>query len=239
MNGFFFFFPFLFYVLIKSRSGFGVNPMASFLGLEQIWIWVKKLPILFFAISFISFEPKLKMAAIATSISSTSLFSPYTLARPKTHTPCFHSTHRWQIEVAPPHTSSKVWRPPTLRCSSTPHSDATPTQLHPTLRSHTHLQHLWSVIGEANLWIWVLICGGEAWLIWVWILRSVTCRLRFGFWWWSNWDFGLSRWTSAWRRGAMGGLGFVALWVATRRGSWDWDLWSDWFEFSFSGFEKS
>ena len=50
--------------------------MATFLGLKQIWVWVKKLPILFIVASFISFEPKLKMAAVVASISSTSLFSP-------------------------------------------------------------------------------------------------------------------------------------------------------------------
>ena len=61
--------------------------MVPFLGLEQIWVWVKKLPILFFAASFISFEPKLKMAVVAVFISSTSLFSPYAFACPKTHNP--------------------------------------------------------------------------------------------------------------------------------------------------------
>ena len=178
------------------------------------------------------------MVAIAASISSTSLFFPtlsfglklttLSFTSPPIPIPresnCYetlHSspTHRRQIEVAPPHTPSKVRRPPTLRRSSTLHSDTTLTQLHPTLRSHTHLQHLRSVTGEANLWVWVLICGGGAWLIWVWVLRSVTCRLRFGFWWWSIWDFGLSQWTSAWGRGAVGGLGFVVPWVAARRGS--------------------
>ena len=58
------------------------------------------------------------------------------------------------------HTSTQLH--PTPRHNSTPHSDATPTQLHPTLQSHTHLQHLQSVIGEANIWVWVLICGGGA-----------------------------------------------------------------------------
>ena len=72
------------------------------------------------------------------------------------------------------------------------------------------------------IWVWVLICGGGAWLIWVWVLRSVTCRLQFGFWWWSIWDFGLLWWTSTWGRGAVGGPGFVGPWVATHHGSWDW-----------------
>ena len=152
--------------------------MAPFLGLEQIQVWVKKLPILFFATSFISFEPKLKMAAVATSISSTSLFSPYTLACPKTHNPQPHkpsnsNSKRKQSlrnpSAPPPRTDdrSKLLHPTLHRRSDVhPHSDAAPphtsTQLHPTLRSHTHLQHLQSVAGEANLWVWVLICGGGA-----------------------------------------------------------------------------
>ena len=184
--------------------------MASFLGLEKIWVYVKKLPILFFAASFISFEPKLKMAAVAASISSMSLFSPYAFARPKTHNPQPHKpsnsnskrkqllrnpsapppTHRWQRDTAPPHTLLKVRRPPTLQRSSTPHSDASPKSFLPFLLffhlrplwdlhvpnpprqnspshrwSHTHLQHLQSVTSEDNLWVWVLICGGGAWLI--------------------------------------------------------------------------
>ena len=142
--------------------------MATFLGLKQIWVWVKKLPILFFVASFISFEPKLKMVAIAASISSTSLFfptlsfglklttlsftsPPIPIPRESNRYETLHSspTHRRQIEVAPPHTPSKVRRPPTLRRSSTLHYDTILTQLHPTLRSHTHLQHLRSVTDEA------------------------------------------------------------------------------------------
>ena len=191
------------------------------------------------------------MAAVAASISSTSLFAPYTFARPKTHNPQPHKPSNSNSKRKqplrnpsdpPPRTDdrSKLLHPTLCwRFDVHPHSDATLTQLHPTLQSHTHLQHLRSVVSKANLWVWGLICGGGAWLIWVWVLRSVTCRLRFGFWWWSIWDFGLSRWTSAWGRGAVGGPGFVASWVAACRGSWDWDLWSGWFEFSFSGFEKS
>ena len=172
-----FFFPFIFYVLIKSKSEFEANPMASFLGLEQIWVWVKKLPILFFTTSFISFEPKLKMVVVAASISWTSLFSPYTLVHPKTHNPQPHkpsNSKRKQLlrnPLAPPprtNDKSKLLHP-TLRWRSDvhPHFDATLTQLHPTLQSHTHLQHLRSITGEANLWVWVLIYGGGAWLIWV------------------------------------------------------------------------
>ena len=190
-----FFFSFLFYVLIRSKSRFGANPMASFLSLEQIWVWVKKHLILFFATSFISFEPKLKMAAVAASISSTSLFAPYTFARPKTHNPQPHKPSNSNSKKKqplrnpsdpPPRTDdrSKLLHPTLCwRFDVHPHSDATLTQLHPTLQSHTHLQHLRSVISKANLWVWGLICGGGAWLIWVWVLRNVTCRLRFGFWW--------------------------------------------------------
>ena len=120
-------FPFLFYVLIKSKSGFGADPMASFLGLEQIWVWVKKLPILFFAISFISFEPKLKMVVVATSISSTSLFSPYTLVHPKTHNPQPHK---------PSNSTSNSKRKQPLRNPSAPPPRANDRSklLHPTLR---------------------------------------------------------------------------------------------------------
>ena len=165
------------------------------------------------------------MVVVATSISSTSLFSPYTLAHPKTHNPQPHkpsnSNSKRKQPLRNPSTPplctddrSKLLHPTLRRRSDVhPHFDVapphTPMQFHPTLRSHTHLQHLRSVAGEANLWVWVLICGGGAWLIWVWVLRSVTCRLRFGFWWWLIWDFGLSRWTSAW---------VVVLWVDL--GSW-------------------
>ena len=99
--------------------------MAPFLGLEQIWVWVKKLPILFFATSFISFEPKLKMAAVATSISSMGLFSPYTLACPKTHNPQPHK---------PSNSNSK--RKQSLRNPSAPppRTDDRSKLLHPTLR---------------------------------------------------------------------------------------------------------
>ena len=132
----FFFFPFIFYVLIKSKSEFEANPMASFLGLEQIWVWVKKLPILFFTTSFISFEPKLKMVVVAASISSTSLFSPYTLVHPKTHNPQPHkpsNSKRKQLlrnPLAPPprtNDKSKLLHPTLRRRSDVhPHSDATP-----------------------------------------------------------------------------------------------------------------
>ena len=47
------------------------------------------------------------------------------------------------------------------------------------------------------------------------------CRLRIGFWWWSIYDFGWSRWTSAWGHGAMGGPRFMGPWVAIRCGSSD------------------
>ena len=116
--------------------------MVTFLGLKQIWVWVKKLPILFFVASFISFEPKLKMAAVVASISSTSLFSPNALARPKTLNPQPHK---------PSNSNSKRKKP--LRNPSTPPprtnnrethlhphsvegptSTHTPTQLLPTLR---------------------------------------------------------------------------------------------------------
>ena len=105
--------------------------MASFLGLEQIWVWVKKLLILFFATSFILFEPKLKMAVVATSISSTTLFSPYTLTCPKTHNPQPHK---------PSNSNSKRKQP--LRNPSTPPPciDDRSKLLHPTLhrRSDVH-----------------------------------------------------------------------------------------------------
>ena len=90
--------------------------MASFLGLEQVWVLVKKLPILFFAASFILFEPKLKMAAVAASISSTSLFSPYALTRPKTHNPQPYKTSNSNSKTIqplrnpsapPPHTNNR------------------------------------------------------------------------------------------------------------------------------------
>ena len=133
------FFFFLSFFMFLSRAD---------LGLEQIqwcrfWVWsrsrfgLKKLPILFFATSFISFEPKLKMVAIAASISSTSLFfptlsfglklttlsftsPPIPIPRESNRYETLHSspTHRRQRDVAPPHTSSKVRRPPTLRRQS-------------------------------------------------------------------------------------------------------------------------
>ena len=136
-----FFFPFIFYVLIKSKSEFEANPMASFLGLEQIWVWVKKLPILFFTTSFISFEPKLKMVVVAASISSTTLFSPYTLTCPKTHNPQPHKPSNSNSKRKQPlrNPSLLPHAPTTDRSCSTPHSvegptsTHTPTQLHPTL----------------------------------------------------------------------------------------------------------
>ena len=141
------------------------------------------------------------MVAIAASISSTSLFfptlsfslklttlsftsPPIPIPRESNRYETLHSspTHRRQIEVAPPHTPSKVRRPPTLRRSSTLHSDTILTQLHPTLRSHTHLQHLRSVTGEAiygfGFWFveeehdWF---GSGFWGAWL-----VGCDLGFG-----------------------------------------------------------
>ena len=104
--------------------------MTTFLGLKQIWVWVKKLPILFFVTSFISFEPKLKMAAVVASISSTSLFSPDALARPKTLNPQPHK---------PSNSNSK--RKKLLRNPSTPppRTNDRETQLHPTLRQRSDI----------------------------------------------------------------------------------------------------
>ena len=120
--------------------------MASFLSLEQIWVWVKKHLILFFATSFISFEPKLKMAAVAASISSTSLFAPYTFACPKTHNPQPHKPSNSNSKrkqplrnpSAPPQCANdrlKLLHPTLCRRSDVqPHSDAAPPHTPTSLR---------------------------------------------------------------------------------------------------------
>ena len=105
-------------------SRFGADPMVPFLDLKQIWVWVKKLLILFFVASFISFEPKLKMVVVVASISSTSLFSPDTLARPKTHNPQSHK---------PSNSNSKRKQPLQNPSAPPPRTDDRETQLHPTL----------------------------------------------------------------------------------------------------------
>ena len=125
LNGFYIYIYLYFYVLIRNISRFGVDPMATFLGLKQIWVWVKKLPILFFVTSFISFEPKLKMDVVAASISSTSLFSPYALARPKTHNPQPHKLFN---------SNSKRKQPLRNPLAPPPRTDDREMQLHPTPR---------------------------------------------------------------------------------------------------------
>ena len=194
--------------------------MASFLGLEQIWVWVKKLPILFFAISFISFEPKLKMVVVVASISSTSLFSPYTLVHPKTHNPQPHKPSNSNSKrkqplrnpSAPPPCANdrlKLLHPTLCRRSDVqPHSDAAPPHTPTSLRcSFTPLSE---AIPTSNIFD----------------LSSVKPIYGFGFWFVEeehDW-FGYGFW-GAWHVGC--DLGFGGGWSEIlgchgghQRGSW-------------------